>query len=177
MMNQLFKHCIAAITLVCLTHCSEMTDYIFEEEDIFFIDELILSASPTMNKGMPLRVDFVIVKDPIIAEHVAKLSARQFMKQRKQLKLDHPENIKIKSFEMIPNQSIVTPLKYLRNQVAAAFLFADYNNQHKNRWKIYTSDVVTVKLLDKTLAISSHKWNEKEKSVHSRENDGIVVLN
>jgi len=157
-----------------LTQCS--SDYLFEEADLEFIDELTLTASSDVNRRTPLKVDFVIVKDPIIAEQLATLTARQYMKQRKQLKLDHPQSIKIKSFELIPNESVVMPLKYLKKEVAAAFIFADYNNQHTNRWKVYSADIVKVKLLANTLTITSHKWNEKEIVPHARENDGVVVL-
>ena len=176
-MKKHFTHSAILFFLVLsLAQCTQVTSYMFEEEDLEFIDELTLVGSPNMNRNMPLKVDFVIVKDAIIAEHVAKLTARQFMKHRKQLKRDHPESIKIKSFELIPNQSVVMPMKYLKTEVAAAFIFADYNNQLPNRWTIYTADCVKVELLEKTVNITSHKWNAQQKVKHARENDGVVVL-
>jgi hypothetical protein len=164
------------ILMMCffLGQCS--SDYIFEEADLEFIDELTLTASSDMNRRTPLKVDFVIVKDPVIAEHFATLTARQYMKQRKQLKRDYPQSIKIKSFELIPDQSVVMPLKYLKKEVAAAFIFADYNNQRTNRWKVHAADIVKVKLLANRVDITSHKWNEKEIVPHARKHDGVVVL-
>ena len=163
--------------IISLGSCTKVMDYMFEEEDLEFLDELTLMASPNMNRRMPVKVDFVIVKNAIIAEQVAKLSARQFMKQRKQLKQDHPQSIKITSFELIPNESVVMPLPYLKKDVAAAFLFADYHNQNTNRWSIYSADCVKVRLLERTVKITSHKWNQTEKVKHARADDGIVVLN
>lgn len=161
---------------LCLSSCRKMIDYVFEEEDMEFIEELTLMASSNMNRRMPMRVDFVVVKNPIVGEQVARLSARQFMKQRKQLKRDYPQHIKIKSFELVPGESVVMPLPYLKKEVATAFLFADYNNQNPNRWSVYSADCVTIKLKERTAEITSHKWNAPEKIKHARANDGVVVL-
>jgi hypothetical protein len=169
------KHFQYLLLLLTLTHCSA-NDYLFEEADLEFIDELTLTASHDVNRRTPLRVDFVVIKDPVIAEHFAKLTARQYMKQRKQLKRDYPQSVKIKSFELIPDQSVVMPLKYLKKEVAAAFIFADYDNQNVNRWKVHAADIVKVKLMANTLTITSHKLGEKETIPHERENDGVVVL-
>jgi type VI secretion system protein len=150
---------------------------LFQEEDWEFIDELTLVAAPNMNNKSPLKVDVVIVKDARIAEQVARLTARQYMKQRKQLKYDHPQSIKIKSFELIPGTSIITPLKYQKSEVAAGFVFANYNNQKPNRWNVFSSDCVKVELLESTVRITSHKWKEAPKAQeHSRQNDGVIVL-
>lgn len=150
---------------------------LFEAEDWEFIDELTLVATPAMNNKTPLKVDVVIVKDTRIAEQIAKLTARQYMKQRKQLKYDHPQHIKIRSFELIPGTSIIMPLKYQRNEVAAGFIFAQYNNQKTNRWNVFSSDCVKVELLESTVRITSHKWKEAPKvQEHNRQNDGVIVL-
>ena len=168
------KHWIL-ITLL-LTGCGKVQDYLFEEEDLEFVDELSLVASNTVNGGMPLRVDFVVVKNPELGKQIAQLSARRYMHQRRQLKLDHPRSLKIKSFELIPGETIITPLPYLKKEVSAAFIFADYNNHKVNRWRVYSADFVKVALQERTLQITSHNSLETEKTRTLRQNDGVILM-
>lgn len=165
------------IILTFFTGCSRIGSTLFEEEDWEFIDELTLVAAPNMNNKTALKVDVVIVKDERIVEQVSALTAHQYMKQRKQLKYDHPQGIKIKSFEMIPGTSVILPLKYQKSEVVAGFIFADYHNQKTNRWKIFSSDCVKVELLDRTIKITSHKWKDMPKLKDNKhQKDGIIVL-
>lgn len=172
------RHSFSLLMILTLfTGCSRLSSTLFEEEDWEFIDELTLVATPNMNNKTALKVDVVIVKDERIAEQVGILTARQYMKQRKQLKYDHPQKIKIKSFEMIPGTSIIIPLKYQKTEVAAGFVFADYSNQKANRWNIFSSDCVKVELLDYTVKITSHKWKDAPKLKNDKQKkDGIIVL-
>lgn len=174
-MNRNFINVLLVILMGTLSSCG-VTDYLFEEEDREFIDELTIKAYPNMNHRAPMKVDFVVIKNPIIAEQVGKLTARQFMKQRKQLKRDHPKSIKIQSFELIPSETVIMPLRYMKNEIAAAFIFADYNNHHPNRWNVYEADCVTVHLMERTAKITSNKWGQEEKIKHRRKDDGVIIL-
>lgn len=170
------KFLFLILTLTALTQCKNVRDYVFEEEDLEFIDELTIVGDKRMNRGYPLKIDFVVIKHPMVAEQVGKLSAHQFMQQRKQLKHDYPKLVKIKSFEITPGQSVVLPLKYLKKEVKGAFIFADFNTYGMNRWSIYSADYVKVYLMEKTLKITSHNINQHEKIKVQDDAKGVIFV-
>lgn len=159
-----------------LSGCTDTVDYIFEEEDKDFVEEITLIATPHVNYGMPLRVDVVVVKNDKVAEQLSRLTSKQYMKQRKQLKSDHPQEIKIRSFELTPGTSAIVPLPYTKKEVESVFVFADYNNQKQNRWKIFAAECVVVKLLENTATITSHRWKDRKTVEQPIKDNDMIIL-
>lgn len=159
-----------------LTSCSSMTDYFFEDTDVEFIDELKILSTPATNYGKPLRVDFVVSKHPVVTQQLGRLKAEHYMRHRRQLKLDHPKELKFHSYELVPGQSVVLPLSYPKKEVDGAFIFADFDNENVNRWTVFAADYVRVNLHEGTLTISSHNEDEQEKVKPSRIPDDVVII-
>jgi hypothetical protein len=151
-------------------------DYLFEEEEKDFIEELTLVAAPNVNYRTPIRVDVVIIKNDKVAEHISRLTARQYMKHRKQLKNDHPQDIKIRSFELPPGTSVIMTPHYTKKEVESVFVFADYNNQKQNRWMIFAAECVVVNLLENTATITSHRWKDRKTVEQTPKSNDMIVL-
>jgi type VI secretion system protein len=161
---------------IFLANCETVSNYVFEDTDVEFIDELSLIGSKNMNNNKPLRVDFVIVKHPVVAQQVGRLSADQYMRSRSQLKQDYPKYIKFNSYELVPGQTVVKDLSYPKKDVVAAFIFADFDNENVNRWSVFSADLVVVKLLENTLQITSRNENEEEKIKPNKVAEDIVII-
>jgi len=164
------------LLIILTTGCNTVTNYVFEDTDVEFIDELTLVGSNNMNNHKPLRVDFVVVKHPIVAQQIGRLSADSYIRQRKQLKQDYPKHIKFNSYELVPGQTIVKDLTYPKKGVVAAFIFADFDNENVNRWSIFSADHVVVKLLENTLQITSYDQGQEEKIKHKKVSEDIVII-
>ncbi len=164
------------LLFVLTAGCETVTNYVFEDTDIEFIDELTLIGSKNMNNRKPLRVDFVVVKHPVVAQQIGRISADNYMRNRKQLKQDYPKHIKFNSYELVPGQSIVKDLSYPKKDVVAAFIFADFDNENVNRWSIFSADHVVVKFLENTLKITSRNQGEEEKIKPRQLSEDIVII-
>lgn len=164
------------LIFILFTGCGPVKNYIFEDTDIEFIDELSIVGTKNMNNNKPMRVDFVVVKHPVVAQQIGRLSANQYMRSRSQLKQDYPKHIKFNSYELVPGQSIVLPLKYSKKEVVSAFIFADFDNENVNRWSVFAADYVTVKLFENTLQIMSHNEGQEPKIKPSKVMEDIVIV-
>lgn len=165
-----------AVLFFLASGCETVTNYVFEDTDVEFVDEITFIGSKHMNNNKPLRVDFVVVKHPIVAQQIGRLSADNYMRNRSQLKQDYPKHIKFNSYELVPGQTVVKDLSYPKKDVVAAFIFADFDNENVNRWSIFSADHVVVKLLENTLKITSHNEGEEEKIKPKQLSEDIVII-
>lgn len=121
-----------------------------------FINNLNISSTVNTNQNMPIALDLVIVGHPVLARKINTLTAEQFFKERRQLKQDHPKHLKVRSFELIPGQTIPTfSVPYPRKDVSAAFIFARFNNQFPNRWRLLPADTVRIFIREQHVEILS----------------------
>jgi type VI secretion system protein len=140
-----------------LTACTSMDKQMRDiHNEKPFIRSLNISSSLDTNQNMPIALDLVLVGHPVLARKINTMSAAQFFKERRQLKQDHPRHIKIRSFELIPGQTLPEfPVLYSRRHVSAAFVFARFNNQFPNRWRLLPADIVRIFIREQHLEILS----------------------
>ena len=144
-------------SLIWLTACTSVNQQIKQVQSTNpFIRALNISSTADTNQNMPIALDLVIVGHPVLARKINTLTAAQFFKERRQLKQDHPKHIKIRSFELIPGHPLPEfSVPYPRRDVAAAFLFARFNNQFPNRWRLLPADTVRIFIREQHLEILS----------------------
>jgi type VI secretion system protein len=121
-----------------------------------FVKSLNISSTTETNNNMPVALDLVIVGHPVLARKINTMTAAQFFKEKRQLKQDHPKHIKIRSFELIPGHPIPEfSIPYPRKDVSAAFIFARFQNNFPNRWRLLPADTVRIFIREQHVEILS----------------------
>jgi type VI secretion system protein len=143
--------------LLFLTACTSMDQQMKGIQNTRpFIQSLTIGSTLDTNHNMPIALDLVIVGHPVLARKINTLTAAQFFKEKRQLKQDHPKHIKIRSFELIPGQNLPEfSVPYPRGDVSAAFVFARFNKQFPNRWRLLPADTVRIFVREQHLEILS----------------------
>lgn len=116
-----------------------------------------LAAAPHANQDSPVRVDVVVVRDPALAETVAKLTAAGWFAQRGQLVLDNPRMLEITSLEPVPGQALPWSRVQAGKKAHAAFVFADYAAEGDHRVRVDPYRWITIRLEEEGMAVEGSR--------------------
>lgn len=84
-------------------------------------------VSPAANDASPVPVEMVVAYDDEMVKVLSGMTARDWFRQRTQLRQDNPRGLESVSWEFVPGQSV--PLRSVpvaRRKAKGAFVFADY---------------------------------------------------
>lgn len=149
---------------LALSSCGHISNYTQQQETQKqqtktlkpFAQAVTISSQAETNNNMPLALDLVIVGHPVLARKLNTMTAAQFFKDRRQLKQDHPKHLKIRSFELIPGHPVPEfAIPYPRKDVSAAFIFARFQNNFPNRWRLLPADTVHIYIREQHVDILS----------------------
>jgi len=109
---------------------------------------LRLQAMPNVNQDRPISVDLVVVYDAHLIQALQKLSAKQWMLNKQQLKRDYPLLIKLWEWEPVPGETLPDfklPSKAIK-KAAGILLFASYDTPGLHRARLDPFEQVLIKL-------------------------------
>lgn len=108
---------------------------------------LSIESQPDANGGNALAVDVVLVLDAGLEGELLKLPAREWFRKRTQIGRDHPGELVVRSWELVPGQSVPKrPVETLKRPVAAV-IYADYATPGEHRLRLGRTDNVVRVLL------------------------------
>ncbi len=105
-----------------------------------------LRAASDANGDRPVAVDLVFASDEAAADALAGLSAREYFARRDQLLADHPDGIRVNSWELVPGQHVAGAGTAASCGTAATYLFADYASPGAHRLRLTQTGEIAVLL-------------------------------
>jgi type VI secretion system protein len=136
-------HALPAVACIWLGGCAVPQALCFRPEAVRTLD---LRATSDANGDRPVAVDLVFAGDEAAAAALAGLSAREYFARREQLLADHPDAIRVNSWELVPGQHVAGAGTAASCGVAATYLFADYASPGAHRLRLTQSGAVVVVL-------------------------------
>ena len=94
-------------------------------------------AAPNANRNSPVPVDVVLVRaEPLVAA-VSVLSADEWFQGREQLLKDHPADLEVRSWELVPGQILeIDRFPFPSRKGFALVVFADYLSDGVHRLRV-----------------------------------------
>ncbi|HEX8272503.1 MAG TPA: hypothetical protein VF615_07595 [Longimicrobiaceae bacterium] len=84
-------------------------------------------VAPEANNTSPVPVELVVAYDDELVKVLAGMTARDWFRQRAQLRQDNPRGMRTLAWEFVPGQSVpLQPLRVPRKKAKGAFVFADF---------------------------------------------------
>ena len=84
-------------------------------------------VSPEANNTSPVPVELVVAYDDELVKVLSEMTARDWFRQRAQLRQDNPRGLRTLAWEFVPGQSVpLQPLEVKRRKARGAFVFADF---------------------------------------------------
>lgn len=84
-------------------------------------------AAPEANNTSPVPVELVVAYDDELVKVLGAMTARDWFRQRAQLRQDNPRGLRTLAWEFVPGQSVpLQPLPVRRKKARGAFVFADF---------------------------------------------------
>ena len=128
------------IFILCLSACSN--------NPVVQTQGLRLQAMPNVNQDRPISVDLVLVYDAHLIRALQKLSAKQWMLNKQQLKRDYPLSLRLWEWEPVPGETLPyfeLPSKVTK-KAAGILLFAGYDTPGLHRARLDPFEQVLIKL-------------------------------
>ncbi|OQX27613.1 MAG: hypothetical protein BWK80_04440 [Desulfobacteraceae bacterium IS3] len=111
--------------------------------------QVAVKISEDANQNHPVSMDLVFVYDEKLMEELLKLSAKEWLEKRDQIKRDHVEGkgLDIWGWEWTPGQEIPVQELPLNANAEAALIFADYLSPGAHRIRVDPFKDITIRLL------------------------------
>ncbi|MBB2925772.1 type VI secretion protein [Paraburkholderia silvatlantica] len=101
------------------------------------VDTLAIAVSTQANQDTPIAVDAVLVRNRQLLDALLGLPSAKWFAQRDQWRRDHPEDIAVVSFEVVPGQQIAAaPFPFGGKRGAGVVVFADYQTPGAHRVRL-----------------------------------------
>ncbi|WP_110854122.1 type VI secretion protein [Paraburkholderia silvatlantica] len=101
------------------------------------VDTLAIAVSTQANQDTPIAVDAVLVRNQQLLDALLGLPSAKWFAQRDQWRRDHPEDIAVVSFEVVPGQQIAAaPFPFGGKRGAGVVVFADYQTPGAHRVRL-----------------------------------------
>jgi hypothetical protein len=97
------------------------------------VKKVTIVTGPDTNGDRAIAVDLVFVTEDLPAQEIGKLSARDFFMRRRQLLLDYPQSVQIRSWELAPGQLVRNADASPPCNLVQTYLFAGYGSQGDHR--------------------------------------------
>lgn len=147
-MRALARKSIPLFLVLAVSACGAIGsswEYFFGEETR--INSVSMTVVEKANNNSPIPVDFVFIgKREPLAEEFAKITAADWFARRAQFLRDFPEDIDVRSYEVVPGQILPTEKVAKPKVTAAGFIFANYATPGAHRYRITTERDVKVTL-------------------------------
>lgn len=134
-----------------LSGCAVPQALCYRPEAVRSVD---LHATSDANGDRPVAVDLVFAGDEAAAAALAGLTAREYFARRDQLLADHPQSIRVNSWELVPGQHVANATTAASCGIAATYLFADYATVGAHRLRLTQTGAVGVVLGADTAALA-----------------------
>ncbi len=140
---------LAGLVLLALAGCSSLPKV--------QVDTLAIAVSMQANQDTPIAVDAVLVRNPQLLDALLGLPSAKWFAQRDQWRRDHPEDITVVSFEVVPGQQIAAaPFPFGGKRGAGVVVFADYQTPGAHRVRLDTGPAHALLLLgDQDLSVQA----------------------
>jgi|GEM_PF-1016503 len=133
------KKLITLLSLAFLSACGSSTviDNCSKKEAEVFLELVSFNVQNKANNDSAVAVDLVILYDKTLTNTFLGMSASSYFKKKKQLILDYPIQMQVKSWEAVPGQKI-TPyaVKLAHPLPQAAFFYANYSTSGDHRQRV-----------------------------------------
>ncbi|MFP6562201.1 hypothetical protein WJ542_28455 [Paraburkholderia sp. B3] len=101
------------------------------------VDTLAIAVSTQANLDTPIAVDAVLVRNPQLLDALLGLPSSKWFAQRDQWRRDHPDDLAVVSYEVVPGQQIAaTPFAFGGKRGAGVVVFANYQTPGAHRVRL-----------------------------------------
>lgn len=97
------------------------------------VKKVTIITSPDTNADRAIAVDLVFVTQDLSAQEIGKLSAHQYFVRRRQLLLDFPQTMQIRSWELAPGQLVKNAETSPPCNLVQTYVFAGYGGEGDHR--------------------------------------------
>ena len=97
------------------------------------VKKVTIITSPDTNADRAIAVDLVFVTQDLSAQEIGKLSAHQYFVRRRQLLLDFPQTMQIRSWELAPGQLVKNAETSPPCNLVQTYVFAGYGSEGDHR--------------------------------------------
>jgi type VI secretion system protein len=119
------------------------------------VNTLAIAVSAEANLDTPVAVDAVLVRNPQLLDALLSLPSGKWFAQRDQWRRDHPDDIAVVSYELVPGQQLAAaPFPFGGKRGAGVVVFADYQTPGAHRVRLDTGPANALLLLgDQDLSV------------------------
>lgn len=149
--------CAAALT-VALTGCPKPPKPLPGSPKASKI-EVQVYVAPNANRGRPVALDLVLVRDKELLKKLKEMSAAEWFEQREQIMLDTPKEgaLVVGQWEWVPGQVIKAHVERVEPEVRAAVVFANYSNPGEHRAVLDPRRNIQLRLGESKLVVTQVK--------------------
>jgi type VI secretion system protein len=121
------------------------------------VDTLAIAVSTQANLDTPIAVDAVLVRNPQLLDALLGLPSSKWFAQRDQWRRDHPDDLAVVSYEVVPGQQIAAaPFAFGGKRGAGVVVFANYQTPGAHRVRLDTGPANALLLLgDQDLSVQA----------------------
>jgi type VI secretion system protein len=138
------------LAMLCVAGCSSSPPRVG-------VASLEINVTAQANLDTPIAVDAVLVGNPQLLDMLLGLPSAKWFAQREQLRRDHPKDLNVVSYEVVPGQMIpAAPFAFKGQRAAGVLVFADYQTPGAHRVRLDGGPANAVLLLgDQDLQLRS----------------------
>lgn len=117
------------------------------EDPVVRINAVELQAAQRINDDFPVAVDLVLISDETLAGEMLELTAADWFTKKKQYMLDYPEQVLVKSWEVVPGQTLRDVITDQYEAAWTGVVFANYAAPGAHRYRIQrAADTLVLRL-------------------------------
>lgn len=121
------------------------------------VDTLSIAVSTQANLDTPIAVDAVLVRNAQLLDALLDLPSAKWFAQRDQWRRDHPDDLTVVSYEVVPGQQIAAaPFAFGGQRGAGVVVFANYQTPGAHRIRLDTGPAnALLQLGDQDLSVQA----------------------
>jgi type VI secretion system protein len=121
------------------------------------VDTLAIAVSTQANLDTPIAVDAVLVRNTQLLDALLDLPSAKWFSQRDQWRRDHPDDLTVVSYEVVPGQQIAAaPFAFGGKRGAGVVVFANYQTPGAHRIRLDTGPAnALLQLGDQDLSVQA----------------------
>lgn len=120
-----------------------------------YAQRLIIQSTDDLNESRPVRLDIALTTNEEVARQLSTMDAATYFRERDQIVRDHPYQILIGSWEIVPAHRLEERLRPGIHDPFQGFVFADYPSQGAHRAPLPPIGDVAIMLHRTDLNVSS----------------------